>query len=81
MTVEEALEFFAAIPAIKNKLQTFADVGLTYITLGQSATTYLGERLKELSLPKSFLKEVPVKHYLYWMNQPQVFTFMILNYF
>ena len=32
MTVEEALEFFQAIPAIKNKLQTLADVGLTYIT-------------------------------------------------
>ena len=42
MTVEEALEFFQAIPAIKNKLQTLADVGLTYITLGQSATTLSG---------------------------------------
>ena len=41
MTVEEALEFFQAIPAIKNKLQTLADVGLTYITLGQSATCLL----------------------------------------
>ena len=42
MTISEALQFFAAIPSIKNKLQTLEDVGLGYIHLGQSATTLSG---------------------------------------
>ena len=42
MTVEEAREFFDAIPVIARKLQTLMDVGLSYITLGQSATTLSG---------------------------------------
>lgn len=43
MTIEEAREFFDAVPALARKLQTLMDVGLTYIRLGQSATT-LGRR-------------------------------------
>ena len=39
MTIEEAREFFDAVPALARKLQTLMDVGLTYIRLGQSATT------------------------------------------
>ena len=50
MTVEEALDFFSAIPAIKNKLQTLSDVGLTYITLGQSATTLSGGEAQRVKL-------------------------------
>ena len=42
MTVEESLNFFNAIPGIKTKLQTLLDVGLSYITLGQNATTISG---------------------------------------
>ncbi len=42
MTVEDALDFFEAIPVIKRKLQTLMDVGLSYITLGQRATTLSG---------------------------------------
>ncbi|MEJ2479642.1 MAG: excinuclease ABC subunit UvrA, partial [Acidihalobacter sp.] len=42
MTVEEALDFFANVPLIQRKLQTLMDVGLSYITLGQSATTLSG---------------------------------------
>ena len=42
MSVEEALEFFANIPSIKEKLQTLYDVGLDYLKLGQSATTLSG---------------------------------------
>jgi excinuclease ABC subunit A len=56
MTVEEALEFFAAIPAIKNKLQTLSDVGLTYITLGQSATTLSGGEAQRIKLAKELSK-------------------------
>jgi excinuclease ABC subunit A len=42
LTVEDALAFFSAIPAIERKLQTLMDVGLSYITLGQSAITLSG---------------------------------------
>src|SRR5699024_10270678 len=42
MTVEEAKEFFSAIPALARRLQTLIDVGLSYITLGQAATTLSG---------------------------------------
>jgi len=56
MTVEEALDFFQAIPAIKNKLKTLADVGLTYITLGQSATTLSGGEAQRIKLAKELSK-------------------------
>ena len=50
MTVEEALEFFQNIPRIKAKLQTLYDVGLGYITLGQSATTLSGGEAQRIKL-------------------------------
>ena len=50
MTVEDALEFFANIPKISRKLQTIADVGLGYITLGQPATTLSGGEAQRVKL-------------------------------
>ncbi|MFA8437318.1 excinuclease ABC subunit UvrA [Pueribacillus sp. YX66] len=50
MTVEEALEFFTNIPKIKRKLQTLFDVGLSYITLGQPATTLSGGEAQRVKL-------------------------------
>jgi len=50
MTVDEALEFFASIPSISNKLQTLSDVGLDYIRLGQSATTLSGGEAQRVKL-------------------------------
>lgn len=50
MTVEDALAFFAALPAIARKLQTLIDVGLGYIRLGQSATTLSGGEAQRVKL-------------------------------
>ncbi|MBD63025.1 MAG: excinuclease ABC subunit A [Gammaproteobacteria bacterium] len=69
MTVEEALEFFHAIPAIKNKLQTLADVGLTYITLGQSATTLSGGEAQRIKLAKELSKRSTGKT-LFILDEP-----------
>ena len=52
MTVDEALEFFEAIPPLRKKLQTLADVGLAYIRLGQPATTLSGGEAQRIKLAK-----------------------------
>ena len=69
MTVEEALEFFKTIPTIKNKLQTLADVGLTYITLGQSATTLSGGEAQRIKLAKELSKRSTGKT-LFILDEP-----------
>lgn len=56
MTVEEALPFYSAVPAITRKLQTLMDVGLSYITLGQSATTLSGGEAQRIKLAKELCK-------------------------
>ena len=56
MTVEDALIFFDAIPVIKRKLQTLMDVGLTYITLGQRATTLSGGEAQRIKLSRELSK-------------------------
>ncbi|WP_457575294.1 excinuclease ABC subunit UvrA [Desulfomarina sp.] len=52
MTVEEALEFFQNIPPIKNRLQTLFDVGLSYISLGQSSVTLSGGEAQRVKLAR-----------------------------
>lgn len=52
MTVEEALEFFRNIPPVKNRLQTLVDVGLGYISLGQSSVTLSGGEAQRVKLAK-----------------------------
>ncbi len=56
MTVEDALPFFSAIPPIASKLQTLMDVGLSYITLGQNATTLSGGEAQRVKLAKELSK-------------------------
>lgn len=69
MTVEEACEFFAAVPAIHHKLQTLMDVGLSYITLGQNATTLSGGEAQRVKLAKELAKRETGKT-LYILDEP-----------
>ena len=57
MTVEQALEFFANIPSIKNKVQALYDVGLGYIKLGQSSTTLSGGEAQRVKLASELCKK------------------------
>lgn len=69
MTVEEAREFFDAIPAISRKLQTLMDVGLSYIRLGQSATTLSGGEAQRVKLAKELSKR-DTGQTLYILDEP-----------
>ena len=69
MTIEDARVFFDAIPAIARKLQTLIDVGLSYISLGQSATTLSGGEAQRVKLSKELSKRDTGKT-LYILDEP-----------
>jgi len=69
MTIEDAFEFFNAIPAVKRKLQTLLDVGLGYIKLGQSATTLSGGEAQRVKLSKELSKR-DTGQTLYILDEP-----------
>jgi excinuclease ABC subunit A len=69
MTVEEAFDFFKAIPPIKRKLQTLMDVGLSYITLGQNATTLSGGEAQRVKLARELSKR-DTGRTLYILDEP-----------
>ena len=69
MTIEDAREFFDAVPAIARKLQTLIDVGLSYISLGQSATTLSGGEAQRVKLSKELSKRDTGKT-LYILDEP-----------
>jgi excinuclease ABC subunit A len=69
MTVEEALEFFKPVPVIAKKCQTLMDVGLSYISLGQSATTLSGGEAQRVKLSKELSKRDTGKT-LYILDEP-----------
>ncbi|GAA0373939.1 excinuclease ABC subunit UvrA [Bowmanella denitrificans] len=69
MTVEDAREFFDAIPALARKLQTLMDVGLSYIRLGQSATTLSGGEAQRVKLARELSKRDTGKT-LYILDEP-----------
>ena len=69
MTVEQAREFFDAVPVIARKLQTLVDVGLSYITLGQSATTLSGGEAQRVKLALELSKR-DTGRTLYILDEP-----------
>ena len=69
MTVEDALGFFTNVPVVKRKLQTLLDVGLSYIRLGQNATTLSGGEAQRVKLAKELSKRDTGKT-LYILDEP-----------
>ncbi|CDH20386.1 excinuclease ABC subunit UvrA [Xenorhabdus bovienii] len=69
MTIEEAREFFDAVPALARKLQTLMDVGLSYIRLGQSATTLSGGEAQRVKLSRELSKR-GTGQTLYILDEP-----------
>jgi excinuclease ABC subunit A len=69
MTVSQALEFMGAIPRIRNKLSTLDEVGLGYITLGQSATTLSGGEAQRVKLAKELSKRATGRT-IYILDEP-----------
>jgi len=69
MTVEDATTFFSAIPVVKRKLDTLMDVGLSYITLGQNATTLSGGEAQRIKLSRELSKR-DTGSTLYILDEP-----------
>jgi excinuclease ABC subunit A len=69
MTIEDALAFFANVPVVKRKLQTLMDVGLSYVRLGQNATTLSGGEAQRVKLAKELSKRDTGKT-LYILDEP-----------
>jgi excinuclease ABC subunit A len=69
MTIDEALRLFENIPSVRRKLQTVADVGLGYITLGQSATTLSGGEAQRVKLSAE-LNKVSTGRTVYILDEP-----------
>ena len=69
MTVEEAAEFFSAVPAIRDKLATLRDVGLGYIHLGQAATTLSGGEAQRVKLAKELSRRATGRT-IYILDEP-----------
>ncbi len=69
MTIEDAMDYFAAIPALSRKLQTLIDVGLSYVRLGQNATTLSGGEAQRVKLAKELSKR-DTGQTLYILDEP-----------
>ena len=69
MTIEQANDFFSAVPVLSRKLQTMIDVGLSYITLGQNATTLSGGEAQRIKLARELSKR-DTGNTLYILDEP-----------
>ena len=69
MTIEDAAQFFSAVPTVASKLQTLLDVGLSYVRLGQNATTLSGGEAQRVKLSKELSKRSTGRT-LYILDEP-----------
>jgi len=69
MTIEQAFDFFSAVPNLHKKLETLMDVGLSYITLGQNATTLSGGEAQRIKLARELSKR-DTGNTLYILDEP-----------
>jgi excinuclease ABC subunit A len=70
MSVEEGVSFFAADPSIGRKIQVLADLGLSYLTLGQSATTLSGGEAQRIKIATELSTLQRAKHTVYILDEP-----------
>jgi len=70
MSVEEGVTFFAAEPTVSNKIEVLADLGLGYLTLGQSATTLSGGEAQRIKIAAELSKLQRSKHTVYILDEP-----------
>src|SRR5256714_4395404 len=70
MSVEEGVAFFADEPAISKKIEVLADLGLGYLTLGQSATTLSGGEAQRIKIAAELGKLQRSKHTVYILDEP-----------
>ncbi|MCE3286393.1 MAG: excinuclease subunit, partial [Steroidobacteraceae bacterium] len=69
MTIEDAAVFFRSVPALQGKLQTLLDVGLSYVRLGQNATTLSGGEAQRIKLARELAKRATGRT-LYILDEP-----------
>ena len=69
MTVEEGVDFFAAVPGVRDKLETLARVGLGYIHIGQQATTLSGGEAQRIKLAKELSRRATGRT-IYLLDEP-----------
>ena len=70
-TVEEAAEFFSAVPSIRNKMKTLCRVGLGYVKVGQQATTLSGGEAQRVKLAKELSRQATGRT-LYILDEPTI---------
>jgi excinuclease ABC subunit A len=70
MSIEEGMSFFANEPAVRKKIQVLADLGLGYLTLGQSATTLAGGEAQRIKIATELSTLQRSKHTLYILDEP-----------
>ena len=70
MSVEEGVRFFAAEPAIGKKIEVLAELGLGYLTLGQSATTLSGGEAQRIKIATEMTRLQRAKHTIYMLDEP-----------
>jgi excinuclease ABC subunit A len=70
MSIEEGMTFFAAEPSVGKKIEVLADLGLGYLTLGQSATTLSGGEAQRIKIATELSKLQRAKHTLYILDEP-----------